>query len=154
MREKGPIKGYIVLVNDDTGESTFFEAEPLHLDGSAYDLLMSGKGQVIANVSVDTNFGLKYFSTQSGVIQSTVDLGTANGTATTFSGSANGAIYAGSVKVKAGDSVVGQDDGNGNITGDGVTGTVNYTTGEISVTFSTAPANGTEITADVMKNCC
>ena len=43
--------------------------------------------------------------------------------------------------------VTGTDNGSGNITGAGISsGTVNYTTGAISVTFSAAPSSGTAVT--------
>ena len=45
----------------------------------------------------------------------------------------------------SGTDYTANDDGEGNITGEQLTGTVNYTTGDISLTFSTAPDNGTPI---------
>jgi len=45
------------------------------------------------------------------------------------------------------------DDGNGNLTGDHISGTINYETGELSFTFDTAPDNGTDITADYTERC-
>lgn len=50
------------------------------------------------------------------------------------------------VIVKAG-TVEGVDDGNGTITGAGVSGTVDYATGEITVTFTSAPAQDTAVVA-------
>jgi hypothetical protein len=72
-------------------------------------------------------------------------LGTGNGSTTTFTGTLpNGPIASLSVEVQAG-SVIGKDDGCGRIIGTGISGTINYETGEISITFSSAPANGTAI---------
>lgn len=51
----------------------------------------------------------------------------------------------GTVTVTAG-AVVGTDDGNGNIAGTGITGTINYVTGAVSVTYTTAPGSGVAIT--------
>lgn len=48
--------------------------------------------------------------------------------------------------VKAG-SVTGSDNGDGTISGTGVSGTVGYSNGDITVTFTTAPPLGTNITA-------
>jgi hypothetical protein len=70
-------------------------------------------------------------------------LGTANGTLTAFSG-ALGVTQPGSIGVSAGD-VTAIDDGFGNIGGEGVSGTINYLTGAISVEFETAPTSGTEV---------
>ncbi|MEW5804880.1 MAG: head decoration protein [bacterium] len=51
------------------------------------------------------------------------------------------------VTVAAG-AVSGTDNGFGTISGTGITGTIDYNTGELSVTFAQAPAGGTAITAD------
>lgn len=53
-------------------------------------------------------------------------------------------ILPGTVYFQAdGGSVVGKDDGNGNIVGTGITaGTINYATGAISVTLASAPTDG------------
>ena len=51
------------------------------------------------------------------------------------------------LSVSAG-SVTGDDNGDGTISGTGVSGTVGYSNGEISVTFTTAPPSGTNITAN------
>lgn len=52
-------------------------------------------------------------------------------------------VVPGTVAIQAnGGTVLGQDDEKGNITGDGITaGTINYATGEIKVTFATAPSD-------------
>lgn len=42
-------------------------------------------------------------------------------------------------------NVVANDNGSGSIIGTGITGTVNYSTGAVSITFATAPASGTSI---------
>ena len=56
-------------------------------------------------------------------------------------------IYAGSVIVTDNTEIF-TDDGAGTLTGDdGGTGTINYTTGALSVTFNTAPSSGQAITA-------
>jgi hypothetical protein len=72
-------------------------------------------------------------------------LGAGNGSNTTFNGTLpNSPIASLSVEVQAG-NVIGKDDGCGRITGAGISGTINYETGEINITFSSAPANGTAI---------
>ena len=75
-------------------------------------------------------------------------LGTGDDTTVTFSGTLSQVpLQKFSVDIYDGSSVVASDDGFGNIVGTGVTGTVNYDTGAITVTFSTAPASGNNITA-------
>lgn len=71
---------------------------------------------------------------------------TGDGSTVTFNTTAQGfPIISGSVIVTDNTEVF-TDDGNGVLTGDlGGFGSVNYTTGAISVTFNTAPTNGQEI---------
>ncbi len=83
----------------------------------------------------------------------TKTLGTGNGTLKDFSAAATLKNLApGSVTVSDGATTpkTVKDDGCGRLYGDG-TGTVNYATGEISVTWTTAPANGNTVSA-VVKN--
>jgi len=74
-------------------------------------------------------------------------LGTGDGSKQDFSATLQyKPVIPGTLTVVAG-TVVGKDDGSGNIQGDGISGTINYSTGQISVTFSSAPANGEVIRA-------
>ncbi len=75
-------------------------------------------------------------------------LATGDGSTTTFSGNlANTPIVRQTLTITAG-SVTATDDGSGNLSGTGVTsGSINYDTGAWSITYDTAPANGTAITA-------
>jgi len=45
------------------------------------------------------------------------------------------------------------DDGKGNISGPHLTGSINYQTGELSLTFDTAPDSGTDISCQYVKSC-
>lgn len=74
-------------------------------------------------------------------------IGTGTGSQATFTGTPTQvAVSAGNVWIQAG-SATGTDDGRGSITGTGVSsGTVNYSTGAISVTFQAAPMVGTAVT--------
>jgi len=76
-------------------------------------------------------------------------IGTGDGYATTFTATlANKPIKPGTVKVTDGTETL-TDNGDGTLTGDqGGSGTINYVTGEISVTFANAPASGADITVD------
>jgi len=79
--------------------------------------------------------------------------GTGDGATTVFGHTASYLpVLAGTVTVTAG-AVVGTDDGAGNITGAGIAaGTINYTTGVMSVTYSVAPANLLAITTTYRYN--
>ncbi len=80
-------------------------------------------------------------------------IGTGDGTTTSFSGTLTKTpINTNSVIVYytiAGTNYTANDDGNGNITGTNISsGSIDYNTGSISITFSTAPDNGSNITVD------
>ena len=80
---------------------------------------------------------------------SAVSIGVGTGAAATFTGKLNGPVLPGSVVVTdAPGVIVGTDaNGDGQITGAGIAGTVNYTTGDISVTYTVDPAAGAAIVA-------
>jgi hypothetical protein len=74
---------------------------------------------------------------------------TGNGVATTFSGTfQNGNLIVSTITLTAG-AVVATDNGAGQLTGAGViSGSINYTTGVFTITYSVAVANATNITAN------
>lgn len=79
----------------------------------------------------------------------TIVIGTGNATLTTFAATAAPVpVRPGTFLLSTSDGTVsGADNGSGEITGTGLSaGTINYTTGAISVTFAAAPANATSIT--------
>ena len=79
--------------------------------------------------------------------------GTGTGAATTFTGTAaSPQILPGSLTVTAG-IVSGTDNYMGVISGTGVTGTINYTTGVYSLTYTSAVASGTKVTAAYTGGC-
>ena len=74
-------------------------------------------------------------------------IGTGDGLATSFNATlAWTPVVPSTVVVQAG-TVELVDDGNGNLTGTGGSGTIDYNTGAVAVTFTTAPASGTPILA-------
>ena len=80
-------------------------------------------------------------------------IGTGDGSTTSFSATlANTPVEPKSLTVHytiGGASYTGTNDGEGNITGTDIdSGTINYDTGDVSLTFSTAPDSGTDITID------
>jgi hypothetical protein len=88
-----------------------------------------------------------------------LEIGVAPGAPTvTFAGVLNGPVLPGSVVITDPPGIViGGDDGNGAIAtvppGAGITGTINYTTGAISVTYAVAPAAGNLITVTYTQGC-
>lgn len=87
--------------------------------------------------------------------QNIVRMGSGDAVTTAFSKTiSNGFLVANQVQVTSIDAsnntLYLTDDGAGALSGDG-TGTVNYVTGAISVTFSTAPASSTDVNAHVIQ---
>lgn len=68
-----------------------------------------------------------------------------DGSTVTFYASLSGGIKPTSFSVTAG-SVTGYDNGSGTIVGTGISGSIEYQTGYLTVSFFTAPASGTNIT--------
>ena len=74
--------------------------------------------------------------------------GTGNGSNTAFTANLGYTpVRPGTIAIVAGD-VLATDDGNGAITGTGVTGTINYETGTVTVEFTAAPATGVAVLVD------
>jgi hypothetical protein len=72
-------------------------------------------------------------------------IGSGNGVALNFSGTLTTPVLPGSVRVTAG-SIIGLDNGAGGISGAGISsGSVNYTTGAVSISYSAAPAVAVQI---------
>jgi hypothetical protein len=68
----------------------------------------------------------------------TISLRTGTGAPATYTGQLNGPVLPGSVVLELATVASATDDGEGNIAGTGITGVVNYTTGAVSVTLTTA----------------
>jgi hypothetical protein len=76
------------------------------------------------------------------------DEGQADGTTTLSGNLDNTPVVRETVSITV-DSVTAEDDGDGSLTGTGVSsGTVNYDTGAWSITYTSAPTNGEDISAD------
>lgn len=80
-------------------------------------------------------------------------VGSGDGTKTVFTATTSKTpVASGRVVIKKAGTSVATDDGNGAISGTGVSGTVNYKSGQISVTFTAAPTNGQAITVDYVND--
>jgi len=104
------------------------------------------KGNILLNEGITEIWNLVtgVFASVSGE-----SIGTGDGLATSFSATlANTPVKPGSVTVTDGTETF-TDNGDGTLTGSaGGSGTINYVTGAISVTFAAAPASGASITVD------
>lgn len=80
------------------------------------------------------------------------DIGDGDGSTTQFTAQlANTPVVPRTVTITAtvsSSAVDAVDDGHGKLTGTGVSGTIDYGTGEVSLTYGTAPDNATDILAD------
>ena len=109
------------------------------------------------DVTVPSNVALRFvypgkitIPAKSSALNETI--GTGDGTTTSFSYTVNDPpIKRGSITMSytiGGTDYTATDNGVGSISGTDCTGTVDYLDGDISLTFSTAPDNGTDITID------
>lgn len=101
------------------------------------------KGATQAGDKLVKNFNAQYSSEFVGEEL----IGTGDASAVTFAGTlAWIPARASKFKIVAG-AISGADDGAGLIVGTGISGTINYVSGAISVTFAAAPANGVKVLA-------
>lgn len=96
------------------------------------------------NLSALTGHNSQYQYTSETV--DTEAIGTGNGSTTAFTASVAWVpVRPASFSIVAG-SVTGADNGDGSISGSGIaSGSINYQTGAVSITFSSAPGNGVEL---------
>jgi hypothetical protein len=84
-----------------------------------------------------------------------INLGTGNGSTTAFSGSLPGTPASEySVQIFVAGAPIGGDTGNGGIWGPHLSGSINYSSGSLSLTFASgyAPASGASVTASYVSN--
>ena len=83
----------------------------------------------------------------------TLLVGTGDGATTDFIATLVPPVLEGSLVIKVGETIAGSDDGNGNISGVMIaSGTINYSTGEVNISFATPPASGETITAEYLNS--
>ena len=145
-------KGWIARVRLPTQQRTNEPMNPRYGDGSRTEFYTFWRPITDSggNTTNDENDVIVYLDGTELKTQVTGEvLATGDGTTTTFSGTlANYTVKAGTLTITDGTETF-TDNGDGTLTGDaGGSGTINYETGEYSVTFNTAPASGTDITAD------
>jgi hypothetical protein len=83
----------------------------------------------------------------------TENVGTGNGSTKSFSTTlAHTSVSTFSLGIFVGGTLMGGDSGNGTVYGPGLSGTVNYGTGALSLTFNSAPPANAAITANYIQN--
>lgn len=139
-----------------------------YVDTYDASVLTTAAGETLGNAYITINppvyvDGYKAFFSQSREefynlypqVKNIVDMGTGDGATTNFTYTVNnGFLLPNQVAVTsitaANDGVAVNDDGAGVFVGDGV-GTVNYVTGAIDVTFTTAPGDGVDVNAHIVQ---
>lgn len=142
------------------GEGDFVVQETF----SELDLTDEDSASYIATVINALNTGSDYITVDSsslGGIPTVFDsteitnesIGSGNGSTHLFSTTlASTPIAEDTLKISVAGSEVAEDDGNGLISGTGVSGTIDYETGDVAIFFTAAPAGGSAITADYYQS--
>ena len=127
----------------------------------SFAVTMNGTNDVVKGIQalIGDARGIKLLSIQNGnsnVAVTGEGIGTGDGATTSFSGTlARKPVKPSSVTIHytiGGTDYTATDDGSGNISGTDVSGTIDYQTGDWSLTFTTAPDDATNITADYTVN--
>lgn len=114
-------------------------------------------GNSYGNVNAGDDLYRTVSSTDSYASEDVFDLlGTADGSTANFTISLQAPVRPGSIKISAG-SIGGVDNGTatsttGSIVGTGISGTINYVTGALDITFTTAPAVGVVLNLEYQVN--
>ncbi len=118
----------------------------------AWESYLSSKYGTIS--ALNSAWGSNYTTFGSSGTQITGEaVGSGDGSTTTFSHTLSDLTpSAWSIGIYVGGTLVGGDDGQGTIWGPNLTGTINYSTGALSLSFSAAPASGAAITVNYMQN--
>jgi hypothetical protein len=135
---------------DLSGTNWPFQAAPI------FGNLFVGSGKLPFALLKPITFGLNtQLSLQAYLVNysgNSLVIGVGNGVLITFTATLMAPILRGSLTVTAG-AVTGADNSLGLITGANISGTVNYQTGAISVTFAAAPAANASVTAAWTQGC-
>ncbi len=127
------------VLNQATGAASVAAADTIQLRCAA-----KASGTPTAAATLELDFAAASISGEV--------IGSGDGSTTSFSGTlANYPVVATTVTIGytiGGTAYTATDDGAGNISGTDVSGTITYSTGAWSLTFTTAPDNATNITAD------
>ncbi len=141
VQTANPNKGFVY------SDSVIYSKQALH------DQLVAEYGTISA---LNSAWGSSYTTFgSSGSTISAEAVGTGNGSTLTFSKTLSAATVSKySLQILVAGQAVGGDTGNGQLWGPHLSGTINYTSGALSITFGSghAPANGASITANYVQN--
>jgi hypothetical protein len=157
------------LINDETlgtgdGSTTSFSSTLNYYPVKPYNVKLSFTSASTEYTLEDDGYGTLLGTNATGIInydtgavtvnmefyyEVSETLGTGDGSTTSFSYTTTySSIKENSILIKyiiSGTTYTASDNGSGTIVGTSVTGTINYTTGEVTLTFTLAPANSTNI---------
>ncbi len=128
----------------------------VNFDSNDYDV-PNGASLVIANWNSSSEEFEDAAVLTAANVSASETVGTGDGSTTSFSATlATTPVDEDSLEIAytiGGTDYTATDDGDGNISGTDCTGTIDYDTGALSLTFSTAPDNGSDITATYYQRC-
>ena len=141
-----------LALTDLSGGTWPFQNAPIFAD------LVAGNAQLpfpeIEPLTFGVNTQLQLFGYPVNYAGIVAEIGVGDAATPTFAGVLAGPVLRGSVSVtNPPGTVVGTDDGNGLISGTGISGTVNYQTGAVSVTYGVDPALGDIVTVTYSQGC-
>lgn len=157
----GEVFGWVVAIssplqyalkNPAVGPTGVLYPVPTVYAKSAWESYLKNKYSTIS--ALNSAWGSNYTTFGSSGTQITGEaLGTGDGSTTTFSHKlAHLTPSAWSLGVYVGGKLVGGDNGRGSMWGPNLTGTIDYSTGALSLNFSKAPASGAAITINYVQN--
>lgn len=133
----------------NSNRGNIFTEYPLETTDDAIYYLEYNYGKTLRDATAGENFMeniSQYYSSE----DQTLACGTGNGATVVFGGTFTAApVVPFTIKVFTDNKIVATDDGSGALVGAGISaGTINYTTGLLSITFSVAPATGVVVTSN------
>jgi len=151
-----PHLGWLVLVMSpsQTASSQYSKIYPdttVYSKRALHDQLVARYGTISA---LNSSWGSSYTTfDSSGTTITGQGIGSGDGSTTTFNANLSGTTVSQfTLQVFVAGAAVGGDLGNGSLWGPGLSGSINYSTGALTITFKTPPANGAAITANYVQN--
>lgn len=148
--------GWLVLVMSPT-QTASSQYSKIYTDTTVYskqalhDQMVAKYGTISA---LNSAWGSDYTTfDSSGTTINGQSVGTGDGSTTQFNATlTDTTVTPFTLQILVAGTPVGGDLGNGNLWGPGLSGSINSSTGALSVTFTTAPASGASITANYVQN--
>jgi len=151
-----PHLGWLVLVMSPT-QTASSQYSKIYTDTTVYSK-QALQDQMVAKYStisaLNSAWGSNYTTfDSSGTTINGQSVGTGDGSTTQFNATlTDTTVTPFTLQILVAGTPVGGDLGNGTLWGPSLSGSINYSTGALSITFTTAPASGASITANYVQN--